>query len=942
MNNRRVLIVDDDPKFRNVIKRALRASGYVFFEVESVDEGVSNLHDSRSPTVVLLDLVLRDAHGEDFLERFKADQIHRVIILTAHDEFLTAERATEWRVFAYLSKATRLNEALRFTVEQAFKDIEREQLQEKTDTLIAVQQRINTDIQRAGVENYASQGLTNLLKLICQSVMRLIRAYSCHIRLYNLNRGEFDLVAFAGPSDHVRRLFEEPRRLGESFSGKAANSKMPIVSEDLQSESEFMHFKDHSLKNPLLNKDAREYLNSVQSAFIVPITTGIFGDEVDAVLNVSSDIINFFDHDKQEVVKEFVAQARFAITTAWQKQRQEYSHQEYRFISNLLGDISKELRGHDIERQILEVALQGLSQLLKPEVISVYLIDKAKRLLINEAEVSHRDLVTTRMEGHRPSEGLMGLVFEVGQTIRIPNLQQRDKRKVTDLDPLMHERIKTVASGRIAHYLGVPLKIGNEVIGMIQLINKKSDYYLNPKISNQYWLLDRGFSEDEESMLLIAASHLAVTIRSARLLEERNRQISKLETLKEVGRYTTAEMPLNELLERIIEEAARNVKAEICLLFMLDENDRVIVFEQSYGIPKEVLNGARYEIGEGLSGTVAYTGESRLIGKADLSGKYDGQILQYLNKIGQQDRTIESLMVVPIRTKGKTLGVIKAINKKGLDQQYNLEDLSFFETFANYVAIAIENAQRYELASRRLATAESTSMLSNLVASVGHEINNTYGLIPYNVIELRKILANINAPNANEILDEIDTLARQMVFFSNEIAGYSIGKMGQLRSVEVNEVVKSAVSQVPDFKKPRNFANIKMILQLAESPIMCDAYETALIQTIRNMVINAYQALEGKETGEIVITTSEDQRNGTALIEIIDNGCGIEEHYKSRIFDPNFTTKPGYGSGLGLWLAKRQMDYIGGSIVFESSKKRGTKFRLSLPLIHRNAVIPTE
>ena len=62
-------------------------------------------------------------------------------------------------------------------------------------------------------------------------------------------------------------------------------------------------------------------------------------------------------------------------------------------------------------------------------------------------------------------------------------------------------------------------------------------------------------------------------------------------------------------------------------------------------------------------------------------------------------------MIVPIKVKNETLGVIKAINKKGDIEQYNREDLSFFETFASYVGIAIENAQRYNLTNQKLAIA---------------------------------------------------------------------------------------------------------------------------------------------------------------------------------------------------------------------------------------------
>jgi two-component system, NtrC family, nitrogen regulation sensor histidine kinase NtrY len=67
-------------------------------------------------------------------------------------------------------------------------------------------------------------------------------------------------------------------------------------------------------------------------------------------------------------------------------------------------------------------------------------------------------------------------------------------------------------------------------------------------------------------------------------------------------------------------------------------------------------------------------------------------------------------------------------------------------------------------------------------------------------------------------------------------------------------------------------------------------------------------------------------------IEISDNGTGIEEERKSKIFSPNFTTKSG-GMGLGLAMVKNIVDTIGGEITFVSQEGAGTTFIIELPLM---------
>jgi signal transduction histidine kinase len=72
-------------------------------------------------------------------------------------------------------------------------------------------------------------------------------------------------------------------------------------------------------------------------------------------------------------------------------------------------------------------------------------------------------------------------------------------------------------------------------------------------------------------------------------------------------------------------------------------------------------------------------------------------------------------------------------------------------------------------------------------------------------------------------------------------------------------------------------------------------------------------------------------KSGSVLISVRDNGVGISEEQRSRIFVPNFTTKSG-GTGLGLAMVKNIVEQCGGKVTFESTPGAGTVFTLELPL----------
>jgi len=944
MNTKEVLIIDDDARFRRSILRAMKEDGYSFHDADSIAGGLAECERLQDPGVILLDLDLGGGqNGKEFLERLGNDNSkHRVIVLTAHEEYLEATLATKFAVFRYLHKPQEgVMESLRFTVTQAFKDIEAEQLKDKNKLLNRIQTKINSSIQESTPAEDTQTALRIVLSLIAESVRDIVGAYTAHVRVYNLKKGDFHLAAFDGDNDSFRKIFALPKQKDEPFSGTIAAHREARHYPDLQAEPEFQNWKAKSLErikqlnDAELLENAQKYFETVKSAFIAPITTHLFADETDAVFNVSSDSLDFFSPDRQDTILEFVAQATTAITKAWQKQRKHESHSDYRGISQVLGDMSRELRGEDDKTRIYDTVIRGISNIIKPEAISIFLYNPNTNVLDNEAEFRGSERHEPNAKGNPVNEGLTAEVFLSGMPLRVPNLQTNERMKPWEhpkaSEGLYAEYKQRLPSGRVDHYLAVPMIVGNEKIGAIQLLNKKSAYYGTAEIDKERWLLERGFSDDCENVLGIAANHLAVAIRNAQLLEQRHKQTTRLTILKDVGRFRRSDDDLKRLLKRIITEAAEGAQAELCLLFLLDNNQ--VVLKERYGITEEELPEASYDIGYGFTGQVVETHASILIERDVPKGKYDPEILEHLQKRYGPDKQIESLMIVPIMADDKCKGVIKVINKNGPNPYYDQDDLKFFEDFGSYVGLAIENQQRYDTAVDQLAAALSHSTLSHLVAATAHETSNTRGLIPMYVKQLLRLDSLRSDAIALDVLDRIKDVAMEAVYFSNEIAGYSLGKKGEKKHLDLNDLVRKCYEQIPEFRRPSNFDEIKLISNLSPVPLIADIHENPLVQTLRNIVINAYQALEGRDSGEIRISTSGNAETNEALIEISDTGSGIDDKFKDKIFDPDFTTKPGTGSGIGLWLADRHIKDIGGKISFTSVKGVGTTFSLLIPLV---------
>lgn len=107
-----------------------------------------------------------------------------------------------------------------------------------------------------------------------------------------------------------------------------------------------------------------------------------------------------------------------------------------------------------------------------------------------------------------------------------------------------------------------------------------------------------------------------------------------------------------------------------------------------------------------------------------------------------------------------------------------------------------------------------------------------------------------------------------------------------------------------------------------------------LIRVITNLVKNAIQAIpENKEQPLVKVKVSQEQ--GFAKISVKDNGIGIKEENRHRVFEPKFTTKTS-GMGLGLGIIKNIVENYNGSITFESTMQTGTEFIVRLPILEDN------
>ena len=227
----------------------------------------------------------------------------------------------------------------------------------------------------------------------------------------------------------------------------------------------------------------------------------------------------------------------------------------------------------------------------------------------------------------------------------------------------------------------------------------------------------------------------------------------------------------------------------------------------------------------------------------------------------------------------------------------------------------------------QLINSEKMASLGQLVAGVAHEINTPLGSINSNNGILNKLIKRMPADKNLETMLKINEIDKEAIKRISQIV-QSLKKFVRLDESELQFAdINREIDLTLEIIKHETKNKIKIIKNYSELPqIKC--YPNILNQVFMNLLVNACQSIE--TDGEINITT--EFSDGFLTVKIKDNGTGIDESIKDKIFTAGTTTKKiGIGTGLGLAISQKIIQKHNGTISFTSEKGKGTEFILKIP-----------
>jgi signal transduction histidine kinase len=237
--------------------------------------------------------------------------------------------------------------------------------------------------------------------------------------------------------------------------------------------------------------------------------------------------------------------------------------------------------------------------------------------------------------------------------------------------------------------------------------------------------------------------------------------------------------------------------------------------------------------------------------------------------------------------------------------------------------VTLRDLESVEAIESELELSRRISAIGRLTSGVAHEVKNPINAIVVH-LELLRTKLDTTSPYAMRHLDVIDMEIRRLDRVVQTLVDFSRPVELQLREQDLRDVIGDVLALATEELSTRN---VTLTSVLPTKPVGVNIDADLLKQAALNVIQNGAQAMP--EGGRLEVVLETDRKFAT--LRILDEGTGIPEEIREKIFDLYFTTKT-EGSGIGLAMTYRILQLHHGSVEVQSRAGTGTEFRLRMPL----------
>lgn len=513
-----------------------------------------------------------------------------------------------------------------------------------------------------------SLDLDDVLDWLATEAARAVEADKCLIYLQDAASGKLHVRgAFStGRPDEKAEYGNIALRPGESAAGWVLAERQPLFLDTAQTDPRFV---------PLTPAD-----QSIASLLALPLIIGEQSTPV-GVLQVTTQASKPFSHQDQTLLAPFVQQAGVAFQNAHLYEEERRRAHELSLISAITRTISTSL---DLDAT-LKAILASVQNVVPYDLAEICLWEPDEGVLRTRAQGADPKFVAyaTHSGVYTLQDGLTGWIAQHRAPLLIHDLLE-EKHYTPKID---------LGEFPIRAHTGVPLIIGNELVGTLEL----ASYTPN------------AFTPANVATLQTVASQAAVAIQNARLFQETRRRAEEMTALREAALEVSGNFDQAHILKSIVERATDLLKGQGGVLYKVDTDKQCLSVLVSYRLQRE-LTKETLQFGEGVSGQVAQ--QRRPIIVNDYK-HWEGKVLP------NADFPFNAVLGVPVIWQDELVGVLNVLSDAAL-RKFDDNDLRLLTLFASQAAGALQTTNLYEQLVRRL---EETSALRETAVDIASELD---------------------------------------------------------------------------------------------------------------------------------------------------------------------------------------------------------------------------